>query len=206
MEDKSKTQNQVPPKGFRLPVKPTAQRTTFRLKESTIKELTLLAKHYSRTQKDMLDFLWGVFNTLLPGEQIQEELNSTDGWDPKNRIRKVFVISEKSLKQLNQTAEKLDKPRDLLVERMIGFGRKITELVAQKEQEKYEAAEAFAIQLRNQVDQAEQELEKIIGNDGDYEVMEKMGAIYFYAEDLLSTIQGKLQHSKRMEVIQNEND
>lgn len=104
-------------------------RTTFKLSERSIDALSILAGQLGIKQKSLFDHLIDDLSILnLLAEESQEyEI-------PKQRVPKTFVISRKTLQNLEKVSRRYQTPRDALVELSI---ERILPLISQ-EKKKHE--------------------------------------------------------------------
>ena len=87
-------------------------RATFRLSERAIEAMSIVAVHLGIKQKSLFDHLIEDIQSLkLIAREIQPESFST-----LNRVQKTFVISRKTLSNLDETSRRFNAPRDALVE------------------------------------------------------------------------------------------
>ena len=104
-------------------------RTTFKLSERSIEALSLLAGQLGIKQKSLFDHLIDDLSIL---KLIAEESEQYD--PPKQRVAKTYVISRKTLQNLEKVSTRYQTPRDALVELSI---ERILPLIAQ-EKKKHE--------------------------------------------------------------------
>ncbi len=86
-------------------------RTTFKLSERSIDALSILAGQLGIKQKSLFDHLIDDIPTL----QIIAEA-SVDYQIPEQRVAKTYVISRRTLQNLEQISRRYQTPRDALVE------------------------------------------------------------------------------------------
>lgn len=113
-------------------------RTTFKLSERAIIALSLLSTQLGIKQKSLFDHLMEDVQAL---EHIAREFEDFD--NPKSRVAKTYVISRKTLENLEHISLKFDAPRDALVEHSI---ERILPLL-QKEKEKHVKRKDIAIDV-----------------------------------------------------------
>jgi hypothetical protein len=87
-------------------------RATFKLSEKAIEAMNIVAVHLGIKQKSLFDHLIEDVQSL---KLIAREMES-ERFGALNRIQKTFVISRKTLSNLDETARRFDAPRDALVE------------------------------------------------------------------------------------------
>lgn len=113
-------------------------RTTFKLSERAIIALSLLSTQLGIKQKSLFDHLMEDVEAL---EHIAREFE--DFANTEKRVAKTYVISRKTLENLECISLKFDTPRDALVEYSI---ERILPLL-QKEKEKHEKRKDIAVEV-----------------------------------------------------------
>ena len=86
-------------------------RTTFKLSERSIDALSILASQLGIKQKSLFDHLIDDDSAL---EVVAEEAEGYEA--PEQRVPKTYVISRRTLKNLEKASNKYQAPRDALVE------------------------------------------------------------------------------------------
>ena len=87
-------------------------RATFKLSQRAIEAMSIVAVHLGIKQKSLFDHLIEDMQSLkLIAREIEPERFST-----LNRVQKTFVISRKTLSNLDETSKRFNAPRDALVE------------------------------------------------------------------------------------------
>ena len=86
-------------------------RTTFKLSERSIDALSILASQLGIKQKSLFDHLIDD-DSVLRG--VAEEAEGYEA--PEQRVPKTYVISRRTLKNLEKASNKYQAPRDALVE------------------------------------------------------------------------------------------
>jgi hypothetical protein len=87
-------------------------RATFKLSARAIEAMSIVAIHLGIKQKSLFDHLIEDMQSL---KLIAREIES-EGFSPSNRVQKTFVISRKTLSNLDETCRQFNTPRDALVE------------------------------------------------------------------------------------------
>lgn len=114
-------------------------RTTFKLPTRCIDALSLLAGQLGIKQKSIFDHLVDDTQTLQAlAREIERQETSHE-----NRVAKTYVISRKTLENLEQVSRRFQAPRDALVEFSI---ERIMPLL-QKEKQKHENRKTLAPKL-----------------------------------------------------------
>ena len=87
-------------------------RATFKLSERAIDAMSIVAVHLGIKQKSLFDHLIEDIQSL---KLIAREVES-ERFGALNRVQKTFVISRKTLSNLDETSKRFNAPRDALVE------------------------------------------------------------------------------------------
>ncbi len=114
-------------------------RTTFKLPPRCIDALSLLAGQLGIKQKSIFDHLVDDTQKLQALNQGKER----PGTPPENRVAKTYVISRKTLENLERMSRRFQAPRDALVEFSI---ERIMPLL-EKEKQKHENRKTLAPEL-----------------------------------------------------------
>ncbi len=120
-------------------------RTTFRLSERCIDALSILAGQMGIKQKSLFDHLVDDPQALAT---IAREFESFP--TGQSRVAKTYVVSRKTLENLERVAARYNTPRDVLVEFSI---ERILPLIEQ-EKEKHKKRKAFASRLADLLNQS----------------------------------------------------
>ncbi|SDP65235.1 hypothetical protein [Desulforhopalus singaporensis] len=118
-------------------------RTTFKLSERSISALSVLASQLGIKQKSLFDHLIEDTRALA---LIAEGFETFD--ERSHRVPKTFVISRKTLENLENVSMQYDTPRDALVEYSI---ERILPLI-EKEKKKHEKRKILYKELREYLD------------------------------------------------------
>ena len=87
-------------------------RATFKLSERAIEAMSIVAVHLGIKQKSLFDHLIEDAQSLnLIAREVESERFSS-----LNRVQKTYVISRKTLSNLDETSKRFNAPRDALVE------------------------------------------------------------------------------------------
>ena len=113
-------------------------RTTFKLSEQAIVALSLLSTQLGIKQKSLFDHLMEDVQAL---EHIAREFQEFE--NTQKRVAKTYVISRKTLENLERISLKFETPRDALVEYSI---ERILPLLKQ-EKEKHEKRKLIAVEV-----------------------------------------------------------
>lgn len=122
-------------------------RTTFKLPARSIDALSLLAGQLGIKQKSIVDHLADDTQTL---QTLARELDRQDS-SPENRVAKTYVVSRRTLENLEQVSKRFQTPRDVLVEFSI---ERIMPLL-QSEREKHEKRKSLVPKLKMFLESAE---------------------------------------------------
>lgn len=121
-------------------------RTTFKLTEKSIDALSVLAGQLGIKQKSLFDHLIDDISALriIAEESLGFEV-------PKQRVAKTYVISRRTLQNLEKVSSRYQTPRDALVELSI---ERILPLIAE-EKKKHEQRKRILAAMENMVAEAE---------------------------------------------------
>jgi len=86
-------------------------RTTFKLSERSIHALRILATQFGIKQKSLFDHLIDDIQALHVIAEASEDVDLKEG-----RVAKTFVVSRRTLENLEQVSNRFHTPRDVLVE------------------------------------------------------------------------------------------
>lgn len=122
-------------------------RTTFKLSEKSIDALSILAGQLGIKQKSLFDHL------IDDGSALRHIARESDQFEiPQQRMAKTYVISRKTLKNLEEVSTQYQTPRDALVELSI---ERILPLIA-REKEKHEQRKKVLEKMNTLFDEAEE--------------------------------------------------
>lgn len=120
-------------------------RTTFKLSERSISALSILAGQLGIKQKSLFDHL------VEDVKALQAIAREVDGFpEHRQRVAKTYVISRRTLENLETVSSKFNTPRDALVEFSI---ERILPLI-EEEKRKYARRTGIAEQLRELADRS----------------------------------------------------
>jgi hypothetical protein len=135
-------------------------RATFRLSETCIDAISVLAAQLGIKQKSVFDHLLEDSQVLT---NMARELANIE-LDRHERIQKTFVISRRSLSYLDSISNKYDAPRDALVEYSV---RRLLPIIA-KERKKHEKRKRLLAEISNHFQESENLLSRageMLGTD-----------------------------------------
>jgi hypothetical protein len=166
-------------------------RTTFKLSERSIHALSILACQLGIKQKSLFDHLIDDMQALHVIARASEEV------DPReHRVAKTFVISRKTLENLEQVCSRFHTPRDVLVEFSI---ERILPLIS-KEKEKHEKRKILVEELRHYLSTGSEILEKAEEILGEADpVFEKILMMMKYVKNTCSEVEMFVKRGERME-------
>jgi len=133
-------------------------RTTFKLSERSIRALSILAGQLGIKQKSLFDHLVEDVQTL---KAIAREFEDFPG--DGQRVAKTYVISRKTLENLESISSRYNTPRDALVEFSI---ERILPLI-EREKEKYARRTQIASQLERLAGESEKLLQQALAELGE---------------------------------------
>lgn len=126
-------------------------RTTFRLSERSIHALRILSGQLGIKQKSLFDHLIDDIQALHVIAQAAEEVAPKE-----HRVAKTFVVSRRTLENLERVCSRFHTPRDVLVEFSI---ERILPLLS-REKEKHEKRKALLEELQKYLVQGSELLEQ----------------------------------------------
>lgn len=122
-------------------------RTTFKLSEKSIDALSILAGQLGIKQKSLFDHL------IDDGAVLRHIAKESGEFEiPRQRVAKTYVISRKTLNNLEEVSTKYQTPRDALVELSI---ERILPLIA-REKKKHEQRKKVLEKMNTLFDEAEE--------------------------------------------------
>ena len=166
-------------------------RTTFKLSERSIHALSILACQLGIKQKSLFDHLIDDMQALRVIARASEDV------DPRERrVAKTFVISRKTLENLEQVCSRFHTPRDVLVEFSI---ERILPLIS-KEKEKHEKRKILVEELRHYLSTGSEILEKAEEILGEVDpVFEKILLMMKYVKNTCSEVESFVKRGERIE-------
>ena len=166
-------------------------RTTFRLSERSINALSILAAQLGIKQKSLFDHLIEDVQALRIIASASENLGPQG-----HRVAKTFVISRKTLENLEQVCSRFHTPRDVLVEFSI---ERIMPLLS-KEKVKHEKRKVLLEELRTFLVQGSQLLNKAAENLGEDDfVFEKVLTMMKSVKNSCDEVESFVRRGERVE-------
>jgi len=150
-------------------------RTTFKLPPRSIDALSLLAGQLGIKQKSIFDHLVDDTRAL---RALAQEIENREKVE-ENRIAKTYVISRKTLENLEQVCKRYQTPRDALVEFSI---ERIMPLI-QEEKKKHENRK----KLQQKLDQLLQDSKDLLGESDD--VLEREDPVFEQVYQIARAVQ-----------------
>ena len=135
-------------------------RATFKLSERAIDAISIVATHLGIKQKSLFDHLIDDIRSL---NLIAREMHR-DSFYRLTRVQKTYVLSRRTLSNLERTSKKYDAPRDALVEYSI---QRLLPVIAE-EREKHRRRKEILIEITEYLKQGEKILKKsreLLGED-----------------------------------------
>ncbi|MDR3630160.1 MAG: hypothetical protein P4L42_07480 [Desulfocapsaceae bacterium] len=166
-------------------------RTTFKLSERSITALSILASQLGIKQKSLFDHLIDDIQALRIIARASEDL------DPRERrVAKTFVISRKTLENLELVCSRFHTPRDVLVEFSI---ERIMPLIS-REKEKHEKRKIFLEELGSFLRQGGEILERAEESLGEDDlVFEKILTMMRAVKSGYDDVESMVKRGERME-------
>ena len=166
-------------------------RTTFKLSERSIDALSILACQLGIKQKSLFDHLIDDMQALHIIARASEDFNPKE-----HRVAKTFVISRKTLENLERVCSRYHTPRDVLVEFSI---ERILPLIF-REKEKHEKRKILLEELRHYLSAGSEILEKAEETLGeDDPVFEKILTMMKYVKGCCSEVESSVKRGERMD-------
>lgn len=135
-------------------------RATFKLSESCINAISIVATHLGIKQKSLFDHLIEDTQSLM---SIARELSDIS-YRRRSRVQKTYVLSRRSLYSLDQISKNYNAPRDALVEFSV---QRLIPIIAD-ERAKHENRKKALVEIRKHFTQGQNMLRRIhedFGND-----------------------------------------
>jgi hypothetical protein len=127
-------------------------RATFRLSKQAIQTINVVAAQLGIRQKSLFDHLMEDAERLAAvANEIEQPISGV-----QERVQKTFVISRKTLTNLEQISQSSNAPRDMLIEYSV---RRLQPII-EKEQEKQEKRKKIVKEFTQMMIEARQLLEK----------------------------------------------
>jgi len=172
-------------------------RATFRLSESCIDAISILAAQLGIKQKSVFDHLMEDAQAL---KSVAQELENTE-FDRHQRVQKTFVISRRSLSSLDKISSQHNTPRDALVEYSV---RRLLPIIA-KERKTHEKRKALLAEISNHYAEGELLLAKadeIVGTEDP--IVTKLKTAMSVYKHAIDDITGFIERGKIIEEFQPE--
>lgn len=168
-----------------------SSRTTFKISESAVENLTWLSERHDTTQKRIIDH---VHNVLQEMEESRETLvEGVRNISPDETVRKSVAIDPATRDGLNSIAEDLEVPRDGLVE----IGIRLAKLLAEEHREKQKE---MLEKLKNFFDEGENLLGEIKSKLGrDDPLVRGLGRSQTVLEDVIGCARTAIENDSTIE-------
>lgn len=141
MEKLKETPGNLPPASALELLGMQSVRATFRLPRQTIRTITVVAAQLGIRQKSLFDHLLDDVENLAA---VADEIEAS-GAGEEERIQKTYVVSRKTLAQLENICRTRRASRDVLIEYSV---RRLAPVI-EKEQEKQKQRRAVAVEFRD---------------------------------------------------------
>ena len=170
-------------------------RTTFKLTERSIHALSILAGQLGIRQKSLFDYLIDDIHAL---RLIAEKVKQAEAGE--QRVAKTYVISRKTLENLEQISTSCNTPRDVLVEFSI---ERILPLI-RREKEKHARRKQFLAEIEAYLRQGGEMLRRAEADLGeDDPVYRQMLAMLRAVDSSHAVIEGFVERGRKMENFPN---
>lgn len=169
-------------------------RTTFKLSQRSIRALSILAGQLGIRQKSLFDYL---INDMQALQVIAENVKRVDFAEV--RVAKTYVISRKTLENLERISASYNAPRDALVEFSID---RILPLI-RREKEKHERRKQFLAEIEAYLRQGGDMLRRAEDELGaDDPVYQQMLAMLRVVNNSRATVEAFVNRGRKMETFQ----
>jgi hypothetical protein len=170
-------------------------RTTFKLTERSIHALSILAGQLGIRQKSLFDYLIDDIQAL---RLIAEKVKQLEAGE--QRVAKTYVISRKTLENLEQISTSCNTPRDVLVEFSI---ERILPLI-RREKEKHVRRKQFLAEIEAYLRQGGEMLRRAEADLGEEDpVYRQMLSMLRAVDSSHAVIEGFVERGRKMENFPN---
>jgi hypothetical protein len=170
-------------------------RTTFKLTERSIHALSILAGQLGIRQKSLFDYLIDDIQAL---RLIAEKVKQLEAGE--QRVAKTYVISRKTLENLEQISTSCNTPRDVLVEFSI---ERILPLI-RREKEKHVRRKQFLAEIEAYLRQGGEMLRRAEADLGQEDpVYRQMLSMLRAVDSSHAVIEGFVERGRKMENFPN---
>lgn len=162
-------------------------RTTCTLSHEGNSALDSLMKIYGLTQKQ-------VFDLFISKEGVSEEVlhfaSSQDNSAIHREVRKSLVVTKKNIKILNETAEKANVARDVLIDSAFRCLLKLLVDAFKRQNEKHKQAHVILKEAWGYLEEKEKQLQDIL--DEDDEILTRFGEVIVVQMNLTGDVERSL--------------
>lgn len=139
MEELKQQAENLPPASARELMGMQSVRATFRLSRQTIRTITVVAAQLGIRQKSLFDHLLEDADTLAA---VADEIEASQA-ELEERVQKTYVVSRKTLAQLENVCRVRKTPRDVVIEYSVRRLRPVIEKELTKQKYRREIADEF---------------------------------------------------------------
>jgi len=164
-------------------------RVNFRLSEQGIKDLKMVKKEFNINNNALFDSIESFLKNPKLIEILKEWLENVK--DRKFTVRRTFVISKKSLDNINELSKKIGIKRDVLLEDFVDFYAKILKMDREKQKEKYKIALEMISKLLEEAESIEKKWKEMF--DKDEILLRRIGFIIAVIDDSTGALIGNLE-------------
>ncbi len=173
-------------------------RTTFKLSPRSIDALSILATQLGIRQKSLFDYLVDDVQTL----RVIAETGGPPG-TAEPRVAKTYVISRRTLENLERISTSYNTPRDVLVEVSI---ERILPLI-RREREKHERRKHFLAELNEHLERSAEMVRRAESDLGrDDPVFRQLLAMVKAVDTCCAAVEGCVDRGRRMEAFANQEE
>jgi hypothetical protein len=169
-----------------ISAKKESKRTTFKLSKQSLNAIDWIVNTYEMPAKEVFD----VFDKSDELVAHVVEITRDDEEKDLPRERKTFVISKKTLNQLNRIAKSEGVQRDILVEKMVLIYKALLEKILEDEERNEKKALNIISDFLKQAEKTEAQLKKLLDNSNP--ILDRFSIITLIIDNLESAIDAKL--------------
>lgn len=168
-------------------------RATFKLTDSCIEAISIVAAQLGIKQKSLFDHLFSDTQTL---SSIARKFKNARLEASPNRIQKTYVLSRGALVSLEDIAKNFNAPRDALIELSV---QRLLPII-DRERRRHATRKALFGKIQKHLAQGKQLLEEVYGELGEEDPMtDRMGAAMGVYESAFRHMKAFLEKSEGIE-------
>lgn len=164
-----------------------SKRTTFKLSKKALGDLDWMGETYKVSIKEVFDAICANDNIV---DVVVDFIKERDEKNPKQQIRKTFVISNKSLSFLNRKSNEEKITRDSLVEYLILYNKLVFEKILKDEKKNEEKALELISEFRSAAEKVQKQLAVLLSEDNP--IISRFDMISIIVENLHDEVESKI--------------